>query len=289
MTIDSFLKTAWNDHADRPQEVAERIAASSHLVETPEQLAAFARLLTHVYGEHLGQWTRGVELLESLRSHPAAAAHPAGVRAIDVGAAALRYCSGDASASAALPTQDQGSALVNASSALAARDELARAIAAYEQALRLAQEAPAPEPPAMRILAAGGNNLAVVLEAKVDRSPSETHAMLVAAEAALTYWKQAGTWLEEERAQYRLARSRLQAGEPAAAVQSAECCVAVCERNGAPPFERFFAHSVLACAHRASGNAIVFAEHRQVALRYLEQTSQDERKWCENERSELES
>ena len=109
----------------------------------------------------------------------------------------------------------------------------------------------------MRILAAGGNNLAVALEAKVDRSPSETHAMLAAAEAALTYWKQAGTWLEEERAQYRLARSRLQAGEPAAAVQSAECCVAVCERNGAPPFERFFAHSVLACARRAGSSAFV--------------------------------
>jgi len=289
VTMDAFLKTAWDDHADRPQEVADRIAASSHLVETPEQLAAFARLLTHVYGEHLGQWTRGIELLDSLRGHAAAAAGPAGIRAIDVGAAALRYCGGDASASAALPGQEQVAALANASSALAARDEFARAIAAYEQALQLAQEAPSRVPPAMRVLAAAGNNLAVLLEAKVGRSATETQAMLAAAEAALTYWKQAGTWLEEERAEYRLARSRLQAGEAAAAVQSAERCVAVCERNGAPPFERFFAHSVLACARRASGDASVFAEHRQVALRYFEQTSEEERKWCENERNELES
>jgi hypothetical protein len=289
VTIDAFLKTAWNDHADRPQEVAERIAASSHLVETPEQLAAFARLLTHVYGEHLGQWTRGVELLDSLRCHPSAAVEPAAVRTIDVGAGALRYCDGDASALVALTRHEQVSALANASSALAARNEFARAIAGYDQALQLAQKAPPPEGPAMRVLAAAGNNLAVLLEAKVDRSASETQAMLAAGGAALRHWKQVGTWLEEERAEHRLARSRLQAGEPTAAMQSAERCVAVCERNGAPPFERFFAHSVLACAHRASGDAVMFAAHRQVALRYLEQTSEDERKWCESEREDLES
>jgi hypothetical protein len=71
--------------------------------------------------------------------------------------------------------------------------------------------------------ATGGNNLAVSLEGRSPRSAYETQGMLMAAEGALQYWKQAGTWLEEERAEYRLARSRLQAGETAAAVQSAGC------------------------------------------------------------------
>jgi len=287
MTIDAFLKTAWSDHGDHPHEVAERIATSLHLVQTPEHLAPFARLLTHVYGEHLGHWHRGVELLESLRAQLAPAAGSAAARPVDVGIATLRYGSGDASAAEPLPAQDQVSALANASSALAGRNEFPRAIAAYEQALQTAQGATAPGTPAMRALAAGGNSLAVLLEAKSSRSPSETQAMLVAAQAALIYWKRVGTWLEEERAEYRLARSRLQAGQSTAAVQSAEQCVAVCESNSAPPFERFFAHAVLACAHRVSGDAASFAAHRQLALSYFDQTPEDERKWCENERNEL--
>ena len=245
------------------------------------------RLLTHVYGEHLGQWNRGVELLDSLRSHPAAGPGHGAARPIDVGIATLRYCNGDGSAAEALSAQERVSALANASSALAAHNEFPRAIAAYEHALQTAQGASPLESRAMRSLAAGGNSLAVLLEAKPDRSDAETKAMLLAAQAALTYWTQAGTWLEEERAEYRLARSRLQAGESAAAVQSAQRCAAVCEQNDAPAFERFFAHSVLACAHRASGAADAFAEHRRLALRYLEQVSDDERKWCADERNEL--
>ena len=70
-----------------------------------------------------------------------------------------------------------------------------------------------PESPAIRALAVGGNNLAAALEAKTDRDPTETRGMIDAAEGGLKYWKQAGTWLEEERAEYRLARSLLQAGE----------------------------------------------------------------------------
>ena len=287
MTVDAFVKTSWSDHGDHPHEVAERIATSLHLVQTPEQLAPFARLLTHVYGEHLGRWDRGVELLESLRGQFAAAGSTAAAGPIDLGVAMLRYGNGDASALEALPEVDRVCALASASSALAGRDEFPRAIAAYEQALHTAQGAAAVSPSAMRALAAGGNSLAALLEAKSNRSTSQTQAMLEAAQAALLYWKQVGTWLEEERAEYRLARSRLQAGQSKAAVQSAQRCVAVCERNIAPAFEQFFAHSVLASSHRAAGDAASFAAHREIALSYFEQTSEDERKSCETERNEL--
>src|SRR5271154_2469369 len=36
-----------------------------------EHIPPFARLLTHVFGEHLGQWRRGIDLLESMRRLPA--------------------------------------------------------------------------------------------------------------------------------------------------------------------------------------------------------------------------
>jgi len=68
MTVDTLLATAWDDHGDRPHDVAARLAGSLWMVDSPEQIPPFAHLLTHVLGEHLGQWQRGIGLLEALRA-----------------------------------------------------------------------------------------------------------------------------------------------------------------------------------------------------------------------------
>src|SRR6476661_10637811 len=111
--------------------------------------------------------------------------------------------------------------------------------------------------------------------------------MVAAAEGGLAFWKQAGTWLEEERAEYRLTRSLLKAGRAGDAIASAQRCVAVCVDNDAPAFERFFGHAVLALAHRAAGQGNVFATERDHALALLNQVPEGERAWCERERGEL--
>ena len=287
MTFDTFLEAAWNDHADHPQKVADTIAASFQLVEAPAQLARFVGLLTHVYGEHLGQWQRGVELLESLRGLPAYDGSAAVAGPVARSQATLRYVGGDASALSGLDAQDSIMVLASASSAFAGRGEFSHAIAAYEETLGLAQAGLPPGSPAIRVLAVGGNNLAAALEEKKDRTGPETTAMLAAAQGGLTYWKQSGTWLEEERAEYRLARSQLQAGQSGAAVASGQRCVQVCERNDAPAFELFFAHTVLALAHRAAGDAGAFSASRQRALECLEQVPPEEKVWCESDLKEL--
>jgi hypothetical protein len=140
---------------------------------------------------------------------------------------------------------------------------------------------------ALRSLAVGGNNLAAALEEKPDRGEAETQVMIAAAEAGRKYWKLAGGWLEEERAEYRLTRSLLQAGEPAKAVAAARRCIDVCARNQAPPFEQFFGHAVLALAQRAAGDQAAFEETRRQALVYYNQVPLDERPWCETELKEL--
>jgi tetratricopeptide (TPR) repeat protein len=287
MTLDAFLESAWNDHADRPQEVADRVAASFHLVRVPEHFAPFARLLVHVYGEHLGQWQQGVELLESLRQLPSFDNGGIAASSIARGMATLRYAGGAAQDLTTLSVDDRVCALATASSALAARHEISRAIAAFTEAIESAQPSLPSGSPGIRALAVGGNNLAATLEEKSDRSASETAAMVAAAEAGLQYWKLAGTWLEEERADYRLARSLLEAGQPLAAIQSAKRCLEVCEQHDAPPFERFFAHAVVGLAHRAAGDVTSFETHRQRAKNYLDQLPEEERKWCEDELAEL--
>jgi len=287
MTFDAFLETAWNDHGDRPQEVADRLASSLPLVEAAEHIPPFARLVMHVYGEHLGQWDGGIALLESLRRVPASAGSTSAAGALDRNIATLRYAGGDTSVLQSLSTEDRISVLALAASAFSGRNGMKRAIATYAEALALAEAGLPPRSPALRALAVGGNNLAEALEGKTDRDDAETQGMIVAANGGLTYWKQAGTWLEEERAEYRLTRSLLQAGRPRDAIASAQRCVDVCARNDAPAIETFFGYVVLALAQRADGDAAAFAASRQQALALYENVPADEQRWCQSDLSEL--
>lgn len=113
--------------------------------------------------------------------------------------------------------------------------------------------------------------------------------MVAAAEAGLEYWQLAGTWLEHERAEYRLAKSLLQAGFPAKAVHAAQRCVDICEANEAPAFERFFGDAVLAIAERRAGNLPGFEAARRRALEQYAMIAADERSWCETDRRALEA
>jgi len=287
MTFDAFLDTAWNDHGDHPQDVADRLASSLHVLETAEHIAPYARLVMHVYGEHLGEWDRGIALLESLRRLPVAAGSAVAAAALDRNIATLRYAGGDATVLDSLATEDRISVLALAASAFSGRNGMKRAIVAYTEALALAEVGLPPQSPALRALAVGGNNLATALEEKTDRDETETAGMLVAANGGLTYWKRAGTWLEEERAEYRLTRSLLQAGQPRDAISSAQRCIDVCVRNDAAAIETFFGYVVLALAQRASGDASAYAASRQQALALYAQVPADEQRWCQSDLADL--
>lgn len=287
MSFDEFMKTAWNDHADKADEVAARLAASLHVVASADQIPRYAALVTHVYGEHLGQWPRGVAVHQALRGSPAFDGSPDARGAIDRGIATLNYCAGDASALLPLAADDRVAVLAVASSARLGRHDHAGALAAYDEALQGAQGGLPDGSPAVRALAIGGNNLAAALEEKPDRNADETAGMLRAAQAGLKYWTLAGGWMEQERADYRLARCLLQAGQPVPAVASARRCRDMCAANNASDFEIFFAHAVLALALRAAGDAAGYASSREEALACYANVPPDERKWCAVELREL--
>ncbi|MEO6566263.1 MAG: hypothetical protein ABIO63_09525 [Casimicrobiaceae bacterium] len=286
-SFDDFMKSAWKDHADNADQVAARLAESGHVIENAGQIPRYAGLVTHVYGEHLGQWPRGVEVLQSLRRLHDAELNTDACGAITRGVAALRYGGGDTAALEALNIDDRTSVLATVSSAMLGQKNLVAAVTTFDAALDQARHGLATGSPAVRALAIGGNNLAAALEGKRDRTPAETAAMLRAAEAALQYWKQAGTWLEEVRAFYRLTRSLLQAGRYTAAAAAAQQCLDVCARNDAPEFERFFGHAVLALALRAAGDAAGFAAARARALASHARVPADEQPWCSLELGEL--
>jgi len=288
MTFEQFIASAWEDHAQQPRAVAERLAASLDRVDDVARVAPFAQLVVHVFGEHLGQWQRGIDLLEALRALASGEADPAAHAALGRGIAVLRHAGGAGAATLdVLDVEDRIRVLATASSACVAQDEVERAIAAYADALALAAPGLPAQSPALGALAIGGNNLAAALEEKPQRSTDETAAMVDAAASALKYWRLAGTWLEEERAEYRLARSLLQAGRGEQAQAAARRCVEICERHAAPPFERFFAHAVLALGLRAGGDVAAAEDARTEALRQHALVAPDEQAWCAAELKEL--
>jgi hypothetical protein len=287
MNIESFIEEAWKDHADRTEEVAARLAGAVPMVQSPVHVARFAAIVTHVYGEHLARWEAGVDLLQSLRPVALTGAESAASRAVDRSIATLRYSANAKPALANLSIEDQAAVLATSASTLAARREHGRAIDAYAAALQLAAPGLPTASPAIRALAVAGNNLAASLEEKTDRDPQETRGMVAAAEGGLKYWQAAGTWLEHERAEYRLAKSLLQAGASAQAVMAARRCVDICEANDAPAFERFFGCAVLALAERRDGNHSAFEAARLRALEQYAMIVPDEAPWCESDRREL--
>src|SRR6267154_2524309 len=123
MTFDEFIDTAWGDHADRPQDVADRLATSLEIIETTEQIPPFARLVTHVFGEHLGQWRRGIAVLDAIRGVPAFDNSAPVSSTLARSIAVLRYASGDHDVLDHLPDEDRVSVLATASSAFAGRPE----------------------------------------------------------------------------------------------------------------------------------------------------------------------
>ena len=289
MSFDAFLDDAWRDHGDRPQAVADRLAASTALPQTADDLAQFARLAAHVFGEHLGQWQRGIDLLDSLRNLPVAAGSAVLDASLTRAITTLRCASGDAAAVERLSPEDRAAVLAGAAQALIGRGDPARGIPALDAALALAERGLPAGSPAIRALAAAGNNIAATLEQKANRTLAETQAMVTAAHAGLRYWKQAGTWLEEERAHHRLARTLLAAGRANDAVAAAQACLHVCTCNDAPAFERFFGHAALAVARRAAGDRAGFEASRADALAALERVPDDDKVWCERERAELDA
>jgi hypothetical protein len=285
--FDAFIDTGWTDHADHAADVAMRLEAQTARVETVDQVAPYAALATHVLGEHLGEWDRGIRLLHALRAMAACRGDAAALTTLARHEAALRYASGDTPPFDALAPDEQIAALASAASMLSGRAEWARAIRAFDDALRAAEAGLPAGSAAIRALAVAGNNIAAALEEKVDRSAEQTRAMLSAAHAGLAYWRRAGTWLEEARAEVRLARSMLQAGDTAGAAQAAQRCLDVCAANGAPVIERFFGAAALAMAQRALGQTAAFEASRTRAHEWYAQVPADEQSWCAGDMAEL--
>jgi hypothetical protein len=232
------IAAAWSRHGKDTKGVA---ATLPELVArcTAEHAGALGGLIVHVMGEHLGRWDDGVALCEALPEGP--------FRTRTV--ATLQLAAG-------IPTQlvgsDRARVLAGAASAVVAHGRGVEAFAWLQEAADLCGALPDDEP-AVRALAVAANNLAVALEAQA-RTPADDDLLRVSATLALDAWSRAGTWMNVERAEYRLSKALAALGDAEGAVLHANRCIQICAANGADALEQLYGYECLAVALGVSGN-----------------------------------
>ena len=289
MNFDTWIDDAWSSHADDPGRAAQSLAEGAARVTAETHLVARIGFAHHVHGEHLGGWQAGLDGLDRLAASPMCNPVGASGEALARCRASLLLSAGDPRAADALALSDRIRATAMAAANLAQNEsapDTGRASALWQAALGLAAGVGLPaHDPAHRTLAATGNNLASALEEKAVRSAAERALMLATAAGARQHWALAGTWLEVERAEYRLASSWLAAAadEPCAAQAAlvhAQACMALVDAHAAPALERFFACEVLARAQRLAGNAPAHAAAVRAAREAFAQLGADDQAWC---------
>jgi hypothetical protein len=279
MDFDAFLNRAWDEHASDTAAVAARLAAEGPgLVGTGAQIAPLANLVHHVFGEHLGRWAEGRALLQRLAALPCCSGDGAARQALARLDASLALCEGSADTRAAMTASDRIRVGALAAANLAERDT-ERAAALFAAALAEADGLDAADP-AHRALAVTANNLACTLEEKTGRSAAERELMITAAQAARRHWALAGGWLETERAEYRLAMTWLQAGDPVRAREHARQCLAIVGTHDGEALERFFAWEAIGLAARAGGDAPGHAQALQQARTAFVALGEADQGWC---------
>ena len=280
MDFNTFMSQAWADHATDARAVAQRLHEGLALVADEPQLARLADLAHHVHGEHLGEWQAGIDFIERLARLPAFVAEGPSGQTLRRCLASLGLSVGAEPDLAALSPSDRIRVEALAATNLAQHDA-ARATRLLQEALaRARRSALAATDPMNRALAVTGNNVACTLEEKPDRSPGERELMILAAQTARHYWAIAGTWLETERAEYRLAMTWLQAGDPAQARTHAQNCLDIVAANEGAALERLFGWEALGLVERAAGNATGHAQALTRAREAFAVLGEDDKSWC---------
>lgn len=288
MDYDQFLDQAWTVHATDAPAVAQRIQeqALAHVTEEA-RVVPVAHLAQHVFGDHLGRWTEGLAFLDQVAALPVT--QGAAAQTVARFQAALKLAGGLADTRAALDTSERIRVAALAAAQCGAHDA-ARSRTLLDEAVAAAEAAGLPDKDlAHRNLGIAGNGIAATLEEKAGRSAAETQLMLRAAQVARRFWALAGTWVETERADYRLAMSHLQAGDLPQARRHAQDCLELVQANGQVPLEAFFGWEALGRVERAAGNATGHAQALAQAEAAFAALADGDKGWCQASLDKLRS
>lgn len=287
MDFDTFIDRAWDDHATDPDAVAHRLIEALPRVATEPELMRLIDLAHHVHGQHLGAWRAGQTFIERLATLPPFAPEGASGQAMRRCLASLALCGRADADLGALAPSERIRVMAMAATNLAEHDT-ARAMQLLQQAFSQAEAAGlAAADPTHRALAVAGNGIACTLEEAQPRSAEARALMILAAQTARHHWAIVGTWLETERAEYRLAMTWLQAGDLAQARTHAQNCLEIVAANEGAALERLFGWEALGLVERAAGNASGHAQALAQAREAFAGLAEADKPWCEQSLDKL--
>jgi len=279
--FDEFLAQAWADHATHAAAVADRLRAETPEPATPAQMAALARFVVHLLGEHLGRFDDARWRLEALSDHRLAAAEEA-ASALRVARATLDLAEAGGAVPVALTMIELGRAEAAAAAVCVGRGHCDRALGLIASARERLAALPQATAADHRPLAVACNNMAWELHGRgASRTAEDTAAMLEIAAASRSHWTHAGTWLEVERADYALAITHLAAGQVADALRHAAQCLASCITHDAPALEHFYGHEALARVQQSRGDFAAARHHAQAAQSAYDRLAADDQTACQ--------
>jgi hypothetical protein len=282
MDFDTFLDRAWNEHATQPAAVAARLAPEGlPLAQTDDQVAQLAFLAKHVQGLHLGRWAEALALQAQMAALPQVPADGATAQALQRHRTVLRLAAGEADALPEGTPPNEHARLHALTAAMLTYADAPRASALLLQTEAACAALPDADP-AVRALAVGANNIAGHLQDETRLSPAQVALMLHAAHQSRRAWARAGTWLEVERADYRLALCCARAGAHDEARVHAQACLAAvqAQQPPAPALEFFFAWEALARVATAAGDEAGRAAAVAAAAAAFTQLSEADQGWC---------
>ncbi len=276
MTFEEYLNDAWSRHGSESPELLDNFKKQFSLIHSTDEINQMGHLIAHVSGEHMGQWGRGIQLLNELRDHPQAVDKSGLNRFI----AALALGDDKNFSLEDFSNSDRVRIYSMTASALAAQNEIVRAGLYLDQAEKLCHSVLDKKDPAHRNLAIAGNNLASALEEKPSLSHEEINLMIHAAFLARKFWEIAGTWLEIERAEYRLAKTFLKADILDKAYSHAERCLEMISQHGNDPLEQFFGMEVMGQIEDARKNHLGREEAVKCMKEAFAKMAPEDQQWC---------
>jgi tetratricopeptide (TPR) repeat protein len=268
MTINNFLKAAWQSHDKEGRRIFSEIEENLSFVIDEKELLALANLTLHICSDHLRNWKEGLDLLAKFKSHPMCTNQSEIQRQMAI----LDLCLDSNFSLESFSSSDQ--ARIFASTALALKTNLTLIEEYLQKAISIAQNGLEPNDPAQRVLAISCNNIALALEEKNERSLEERELMIKCAQLARSFWEVAGNWMNVERAEYRLSRCYFQAGDIVKAQHHALQCLEIVKHNESDPIELFFAYEVLVLSFGKESS------YASLLLNSFSKLKKEDQDWC---------
>jgi hypothetical protein len=274
MSFSNYLNQAWDLHQKSPEDVVANLNNGLKLAQTASDISDLALLATHVYAEHLGLYQEGLVFILSLKDQ--ISNDDNSKLALKRFESVLNICQNSNFDISYLSESDKCRVFALTASAFAGTNNFLQSAVFFGQAEELATKLTSADV-AVRSMAITGNNLACALEEKSNLSDDEKKLMLKAAYAGLHYWKLAGTWLETERAEYRLSQSYFRIRDLISSIKHANQCLTICEDNKAEALEFFFAFEALTKIELEMNQPLRSLEKMK---HYFSLLSEGDQQWC---------